>query len=200
LGVITIADHDSQYLTKIIGAARKGEKKAKDMLFSLVYEEMRRIAARSRGIGKIGHTMQPTALVHEAYLFFEKRIPLPPSDEPEHRETFFRTVAMAMRTILKDYWRKKMAKKRGGGETPINLETNIEIKEEKGDFETVDFLVLDEAMDRLEARNSRWFSVVLHKYYAGQTIPEIANFMGVSVETVKKDWKLARAWLLREME
>jgi RNA polymerase sigma factor (TIGR02999 family) len=183
----------------MIGAARKGEKEAKDRLFTLVYEEMRHIAAQRRGIGKFGHTMQPTVLAHEAYLFFEKRFPLPPADEPEHRETFFRTVALAMRAILKDYWRKKRAMKRGGGETPAVLESDIEIKEEGG-FDTVDFLALDEAMDRLEVRNSRWFSVVMHKYFAGRTTPETAHLMGLSVETVKKDWKLARAWLLRELD
>lgn len=160
---------------------------------------MLRIAKRSRGVGKYGHTMQPTVIVHEAYLFFEKRFPLPPSDEPEDRETFFRTVALAMRAILKDYWRKKRAMKRGGGETPAVLNFDIEC-EVDGDFDRVDYLVLDEAMDRLEARNARWFSVVMHKYFAGRTTNEIAHLMGVSVETVKNDWKLARAWLLRELD
>ena len=72
--------------------------------------------------------------------------------------------------------------------------------EEDSGFGAVDFLDLDEAMDRLEQRNGRWFSVVMHKYYAGRAVPEIADLMGVSVETVKNDWKLARAWLLRELE
>ena len=179
--------------------ARNGDKETKDKLFTVMYEEMRRIAAKSRGVGRCGHTMQPTVLANEAYLFLEKRFPLPPNEEPENRATFFHTVALAMRAILKDYWRKKKAKKRGEGKTPAVLESSIEDKEE-GDFDAVDFLVLDEAMDRLEARNSRWFSVVMHKYYAGRATPEIAHLMGVSVETVKKDWKLARAWLLRELD
>lgn len=187
-------------MTRMISAARKGNKEAKDKLFTFVYEEMRRIAAKSRGAGKFGHTMQPTALANEAYLFLEKRFPLPPYQEPENRATFFHTVALAMRAILKDYWRKKRAKKRGEGKAPVVMESSIEDKEEDTGFDAVDYLVLDEAMDRLEARNSRWFGVVMHKYYAGRVTSEIADLMGISVETVKKDWKLARAWLLRELD
>jgi RNA polymerase sigma factor (TIGR02999 family) len=185
----------------MIHSAREGDKEARDSLFDIVYEEMRRIASKSRGAGAFGHTMQPTALANEAYLFLEKRFPLPPTDQPEDRSMFFRTVALAMRAILKDYWRKKRAAKRGGGDTPLAIEHDLTDRAVEGtDFEAVDFLDLDEAMDRLEKRNGRWFTVVMHKYYAGRTVPEIAQLMDVSQETVKKDWHLARAWLLRELE
>ena len=199
LGREPITDDGSQYLTRMIVDARKGDKATRDKLFTFVYEELRRIAARRRGVGKSGHTMQPTVLANEAYLFLEKRFPLPPADEPDNRATFFHTVALAMRAILKDYRRKKNAKKRGGGEIPAVLESDVE-EDRGGDFDAVDLLALDEAMDRLEARNDRWFGVVMHRYYAGRSMPEIAGYMGLSPETVKKDWKLARAWLLRELD
>ncbi|MFH1998292.1 MAG: ECF-type sigma factor [Planctomycetota bacterium] len=199
-GDFPINENDPGYFAHLIGSARKGDKVAKDELFTLVYDKMRRIAALSRGVGKQGDTMQPTVMVHEAYLHFEKYFPLPPEEKHEDRALFFQMAALAMRTILKDYWRKKKAKKRGGGETPLSLQSSIPDRESDGVFDVVDIMALDEAMDRLEKRNRRWFSVVLHKYYAGRTTQEAAHLLGISAETVKNDWKLARAWLLRELE
>ena len=170
-----MAEYDPGNVTLLIQATREGDEAAKDQLFTLVYSELRRIAARRPGVGRQGETMQATALVHEAYLFFERRFPEPPSDDRENREVFFRTVALAMRAILKDYWRRKKAKKRGGDHGIIPL-GEMEIGDSPDDeLNRADFLALDHAIDRLEDRNSRWFSVVLHRYFAGRTIAETSG-------------------------
>ena len=90
-----MAEHDPGNVTVLIRATREGDEAARDRLFALVYDELRRIAARRPGVGRQGETMQATALVHEAYLFFEKRFPEPPCEERENREVFYRTAALA---------------------------------------------------------------------------------------------------------
>lgn len=195
-----MTEQDPGKVTVLIQATRGGDETAKDQLFTLVYDELRRIAARRPGVGKAGQTMQATALVHEAYIFFERRFPQAPAEERENREVFFRTVALAMRAILKDYWRKKKARKRGGDQqiTPMGEMEIVQTPDEE--LSRVDFLALDQTIDRLEERNARWFGVVLHRYFAGRSIEETAELMGIATATVKSDWKLARAWLLRELE
>ena len=190
---------DNHPITALIKNSRDGNREAKDRLFGLVYDELRRIAGRRRGVGQPGHTMQPTALVSEAYIFFEKHFPVPPVGERENRETFFRAVALAMRAILKDYWRSKRALKRGGGEEIVSLPEQELPDDSAREFDQVDFLGLDEALNRLEGRNARWFSVVLHRYFGGRTIEETAQLMGVAPATVKSDWQLARAWLHKKL-
>jgi RNA polymerase sigma factor (TIGR02999 family) len=187
-------------LTLLISQSRTGSEDARQRLFTLVYDELLQIARRSRYVGRAGDTMQPTALAHEAYLLFGKRFPVPPRDEPENRVTFFRTVAQAMRTILRDYWRKKRSAKRGGGAPRVSLGTPgaPEPGSDSG-LDAVDFLALDEALSRLERYNQRWFDVVMHRYFAGQSIEETAAQMGCGITTVKDDWRLARGWLHREL-
>jgi len=186
---------DEREITVLIDASRDGDAEARDRLFSVVYDELRQIARRSRYVGREGQTMQPTALANEAYIFFEKHFPVPPKDQRESRETFFRTVALAMRTILRDYWRSKHAAKRGGDEQPVALGDHDPADEQPDEFGGVDFLDLDEALHKLEGRNGRWFSVVMHRYFGGRTIAETAELMGIAPATVKSDWQLARAWL-----
>jgi len=188
-------DRQNHDVTVLVQASRAGDAQARDRLFTLVYEELRELAGRAWHVGKFGHTMQPTALANEAYLFFERRFPVPAPDQRENRETFYRTVALAMRAILKDYWRGKRAAKRGGGEKPVAL-GDIDVAESPdAAFADVDFLDLDEALRHLEGRNERWFGVVMHRYFGGRTIEETGELMGLSPATVKTDWQLARAWL-----
>ena len=188
------AEHE---VTRLIHVAREGDAAAKNRLFELVYSELQAIARRRPGVGKPGDTMQATALVNEAYLFFEKHFPIPPRNERENRETFFCTVALAMRAILKDYWRAKRSKKRGGDEEIVAYAGQEPARDELREFDQVDFLALDEAMNRLEGRSARWFGVVMHRYFAGRSVEETAELMGISPATVKSDWALARAWLHR---
>ncbi len=190
---------ERQNLTALIQASRQGEAGARDRLFTIVYDELRSMAQHAWHVGRYGDTMQPTALANEAYLFFEKHFPVPPKEEPENRETFFRTIALAMRAILKDYWRSKKAAKRGGGERPRHL-SSVDVPEPaENEFSDVDFLELDEALHRLEGRNGRWFSVVMHRYFGGRSIEETAELLNISPATVKSDWQLARAWLRRKL-
>ena len=191
---------NSDHVTTLVVAARSGDREAKDDLFRLIYDELRAIAHRTPLVGRDGETMQPTVLANEAYLQFVRRIPPPPADEPDSRAAFFRTVALAMRTILRDHWRKKTARKRGGHEQPIALGAIDPTAVLERSFATTDFLALDEAMDKLERYNPRWFDVVMHKCFAGRGNEETSALMGVGVTSIKKDWRLARAWLKREIE
>ena len=187
-------------LTMLIVASRAGDTTARERLFELVYEELRQIARRSRFAGADGDTLQPTALANEAYLLFHDRFPCAPCDDRENRETFFRTVALAMRTILRDYWRKKNAAKRGGGAQPFRFDRGDPPDPScDNEFKSIDFLQLDEAIDRLRLYNERWHDVVMHRYFAGRTIEETAGLMGIGTTAVKTEWRLARAWLRREL-
>ncbi len=188
-------------LTKLIRASGTGDRDAQNQLFAVVHDELRRIARRSRYVGDHGHTFQPTALVNEVYIELSRRMKVarPESASASERDAFYATVGRAMRTILRDYWRSRNAEKRGGGERAGNLPDDDMVAAAASDFDTADFLALDEAMDRLEAFNSRWFQVVMHRYFAGRDIDETAELMKISKSTVKTDWQLARAWLRREI-
>ena len=188
---------DPQDLTREIAAARAGDEAARAELFSALYGELKRIAARTPHVGRPGDTMQPTVLANETFLELTRRFPPPPRSIPESRATFFRTVALAMRTILRDHWRGKLAAKRGGGARGVALD---EAHVGAADREALEFLALDEALDRLERYNARWHHVVLHRYFAGRTISETAEMVGVAESTVSSDWQLARAWLRDEMK
>lgn len=195
--VVMIGDaHDD--VTLLIAASRAGDAKAKARLFEVVYEELRRIARKSRHAGSEGETLQPTALANEAYLLLSQRFPLPPKSDRESRETFFRTVAQAMRMILRDYWRQKNTEKRGGGAMQFTLRGDE--PDDAGGDAPVDFLQLDEALDRLRLSHERWYDVLMHRYFAGRTVEETAELMGVGVTTVKTDWQSARTWLRRELK
>ncbi len=180
-------------LTKRLQASRNGDQAARKRLFSEVYEELKKIAGRCPGKGNFGDTMQPTALVHEAYLHFEKKFSALSHNTLENCERFFRTVALVMRAIMKDYWRKKKADKRGKGKPPVSCNLQFFEDHRRNDFDMIDFMALDEALNRLEVENSRWFTVIIHKYFGRRSTGETAQLMGISSTTVKRDWKIARA-------
>jgi len=187
-------------LTVCIARARDGDAAAREALFRRIYDELRRLARSVPGAGRDGETMQPTALVNEAFLELERRFPMPPERIEESRATFYRSVALAMRTIVRDHFRARNAAKRGGGERPIELDEAWAQTSAREQFGAVDMLALDDALDKLEREHPRWHDIVMQRYYAGRTIEQVADVLGVARSTVAADWRLARAWLRKELE
>ena len=163
-----------------------------DRLLPLVYDELRRLADGYMRREQIGHTLQPTALVHEA--FFKL---VDSSDRTfESRAHFLGVAARAMRQVLVDHARSRNAAKRGGDAVRVTLDESA-LGSGGGD---VDLLALDEALTRLASKNKRLAQVVELRYFSGLTIQETATVLGVGHTTVEDDWALARAWLRREFK
>lgn len=158
----------------------------------LVYDELRAIAHREMLRERADHTLDTTALVHEAYLNLVKNERL----DWQSRAHFLSMAAIAMRRILVDYARRRAADKRGGGEAIVTLDDSQLAHESRPE----EFIELDEALTRLNTRNPRLASVVTYKFFGGLTHDEIAEVLGVSVPTVHRDWRLARLWLSRELK
>ena len=182
-------------ITLAIAEAREGDPGAKDRLFALIYDDLKRIAQRLPHIGQHGDTMQPTVLLNEAYIGLERRFPDKPEHMQENRATFYQSMALAMRTLLRDYWRSRVALKRGGDHQRIAGDVGGFQLDAPDSWTGEQYLALDEALERLERYNERWYRVVMPRYFAGQTIDQTAELMGNAPSTVKADWKLARAWL-----
>jgi len=174
-------------VTRLLAAADAGDANALDRLLPLVYDELRRIAeAQLRG-ERPGHTLQPTALVHETYL------KIAGSDlSASNRAHFLAIAARAMRQALVDHARRRGRAKRGGGRRPVTL-TGGSWSEEM-DFD--ELLALDAALDELDARQRR---VVECRFFAGMSEQEIAEVLDVNPRTVRRDWVKARAWLYRRL-
>jgi RNA polymerase sigma factor (TIGR02999 family) len=168
------------------------EPRAADQLLPLVYDELRALAARYLRSERDASTLQPTALVHEAYLRLidYERV------DWKGKTHFFAMAATQMRRILVDRARARDARKRGGGERPITLTESLL----PGAGTSVSLLVLDETLERLAARSSRQSRVAEMKLFADLPAKEIAFSLGVSERTVKEDWRVARAWLMKELE
>ncbi|MCA9312471.1 MAG: sigma-70 family RNA polymerase sigma factor [Phycisphaerales bacterium] len=191
---------DHEPITLLIRAARDGGQAERDHLFRTVYEELRLMAQSMRHVGHDGQTLQATVLANETFLELQRRFPLPPERIPESRATFFRTVALAMRTILRDYWRARTALKRGGGSRPARLADADLAATPEIDEDAEAFIALDEALSRLQAHNERWYDVAMQRFFGGRTIPETARILEISESTVQADWRQARAWLRTAME
>ena len=179
-------------ITRILEAAQRGEPSAASELLPLVYGELRRLAAHKMAQEAPGHTLQPTALVHEAWL----RLVGP--EQPAHfqnRAHFFGAAAEAMRRILVDRAREKKALKRGGNLERVELDS-VELASPMPDEE---LLALDEALDRLTAVDTRAAEMVKLCFFVGLTQEEAARELGVSLATAERVWAFARAWLLREV-
>jgi RNA polymerase sigma factor (TIGR02999 family) len=179
-------------VTALLRRAHSGDAAAREQLAALVYDELRRIARRYMQQERAGHTLQATGLVHEAYL---KLI-----DDRHHtwanRAHFIGTAAHAMRRILVDHARRFGALKRGRGQAVATLNEAIEIASAD---QAEELLALDEALERLEVLDQRQSQIVEMRYFGGLTIAETAEVLGVSVETVKKEWASARAWLFGQL-
>lgn len=167
-----------------------------DRLFPLVYGELQRIAHRQLGMERPGHTLETSALVHEAYI---KLVGLDRM-EWRGRAHFFAAAAGAMRRILIDHAERRGARKRGGGRRRVPLEdVDIPSRTSLDDRSLEELLALDRALNRLRIMDERQAKVVECRFFAGMTIEEVAEALDVSAMTVKRDWTAARAWLNREL-
>ena len=180
-------------LTRILSAVGEGDRQAADRLLPLVYDELRRLADRELAHEPAGQTLQPTALVHEAYL----RLVASPGHEPgeeqrwENRRHFFAAAAEAMRRILVENARRKKRLKRGGGLDREPLDA-IDVAAPEW---PEDLVALDEALTRLAAADKAAAELVHLRFFAGLPIPEAARILGISPRTADRLWAYARAWL-----
>src|SRR5215472_8351487 len=181
---------DTGEVTRLLGDIGRGEKNAINQLLPLVYDELHRLARsyfrRERG----EHTLQPTALVHEAYIrMVDQRAPM------DSRGHFMAVAATQMRRILLDYARKHRAARRGGAGQKVVLEDTMAICEQQ----PVDMIALDAALTRLASLDPTQSQLVELRFFGGLSVEETAEVMGVSPATVKRSWSSARAFLHREM-
>lgn len=179
-------------VTVLLSKVRSGDAIARDELMTLVYTELRRIAARQMSREHRQLTLQPTALVHEAWL----RIAQAKDIEWQSRAHFFAVAAQIMRRILVDSARERHALKRGAGVATVPLDEALMYAQENAGS----FLQLDDALQRLEAFDARKSKVVEMRFFGGLTEEEIGVVLGISVRTVKREWNFARAWLLETMQ
>ena len=177
-----------QEISRLLIAWSDGDHSALDELVPLVYGELRRIARRYKPDGN--HTLQTTALVHEAFL----RIAGENGKQWQNRAHFFGVAARAMRHILVDHARARCASKRGGELRSISLDPNLVPQERAASL-----VALDDALSSLNAMAPRQSLVVELRYFGGLSVDEAAWALGVSPETVTRDWRMAKAWLLREL-
>jgi RNA polymerase sigma factor (TIGR02999 family) len=179
-------------VTRILDAIGQGDAVAAVQLWPLVYDELRRLAAQRMAQEKPGQTLQPTALVHEAYL----RLVGPGEERPwDNRGHFFAAAAEAMRRILVENARRKRSLKRGGERQRLDLDLEQPVEVER----SAPLLALDEALDRLETRDADKAQLVKLRYFAGMTIEQAAETLGISVTTANRWWSYARAWLHEEI-
>jgi RNA polymerase sigma factor (TIGR02999 family) len=178
-------------MTQILHAIAEGDPSAADQLLPLVYDELRQLAAHRLAHQTPGLTLQPTALVHEAYL----RLVGDAYRSWDHRGHFFAAAAEAMRRILIENARRKGRYKRGGGLTRRDVDAEEVAVPEIHE----DLLALDEALTKLASANPQAARLVELRYFAGLPIPEVAHTLGVSPRTADRLWAFARAWLLREV-
>ena len=181
----------SPALTAYLQRWSEGERAAFDALLPLVEGELRRVARRSLRRERAQHTLQPTALVNEAWLRLEGERGMRWRD----RGHFFAVAAQMMRYILVDYARRRGAGKRGGDAFRVSLSEALDVPECPL-ARTLDF---DDALSRLERQDARKARVVTLRVFAGATVEETAQALGVSSVTVMRDWRMARAWLQREL-
>ena len=180
-------------VTRLLDAAAAGDATAGERLLPLVYDELRRLAAQKLAHERAGQTLQPTALVHEAYLRLVGR---GEEEEWNGRGHFFAAAAEAMRRILVENARRRNAAKHGGGRARQELESDLmPIAEPREDL-----LALDEALTKLATTNRQAAELVHLRYFAGLTLPEAAEAMGIAPRTAGRLWAYARAWLRREVE
>jgi RNA polymerase sigma factor (TIGR02999 family) len=173
-------------ITSLLQKASAGDEAAREELLTCVYQELQRLARLALRNERQGHTLEPTALVHEAYLRLLGDAPI----EWNNRSHFFSMAARTMRRILTDYARGVRSRKRFGGQR-VELNENLIFSEDRAES----YLMLEEALERLQELDPRQCQIVELKYFAGLTNEEIAAAIGRDARTVKRDWQMARAWL-----
>ena len=197
-------------VTQLLQAIQEGDNRATDQLLPIVYDELRRLAAAKMAREAPGQTLQPTALVHEAFLrlvgnWSQSKSDAPrtkplteeetPGDRYNGRGYFFAAASEAMRRILVENARSKNRIKRGGDRDKVELE-QVELAIESPQ---VDLIALDDSLRKLESKDPNLATIVKLRYFVGLTLQETADSLGISMATVKRNWAYARAWLRVEM-
>jgi RNA polymerase sigma-70 factor, ECF subfamily len=178
-------------VTQLLDLARKGDREAGEQVYGLMYGELRQLAARLLFREQPGHTLPPTALVHEAYL----KLMGDAAPEMNNRAHLMGVAARAMRQVLVEHARRRLAAKRGGGEAVVTLVEEIA----PADMPSEQLVALDEALSRLDQLSPRLRQVVECRFFAGLTEDETATVLGVTTRTIQRDWARARAWLYQEL-
>ncbi len=186
-------------VTRLLSSAAAGDSRASAELMAVVYDELRQLARRQLAREKPGHTLEPTALVNEAFLRLSGT-----DAKWENRRHFFGAAAIAMRRILIERARAATGPKRGSGKGRQELTESVAGEVGSGGVERsptgiIDYLALDEAVTALEAHDSELATLVSLRFFAGLTIEAVADVLGVSTRSVNRDWNVARAWLYQHM-
>lgn len=179
-------------VTRILAELDSGDGSAADRLLPILYDELRGLAVHYLQQERVDHTLQPTALVHEAYLKLvdQKATPW------KNRAHFLGVAARAMRQVLVDHARKKKAVKRGHQLDRITLDDALGVTSN----DIVDLVALDDAMNQLATLDARQSRIVELRFFGGLTVEETAHVLSISISTVESDWRMARAWLHRELK
>jgi RNA polymerase sigma factor (TIGR02999 family) len=180
-----------QNVTELLTEWGNGDKEALDRILPIVYDELRKQAARYLRRERAGHTLQTTALIHEAYI----RLVDQKNVRWQNRAHFFGISAQLMRRILVDHARTKGRVKRGGSDIRVSLDDVNLIAKEKD----LDILAVDEALDRLAKIDEQQSKIVELRFFSGLTVEETAEVLKISPATIKRDWSMAKAWLHREI-
>lgn len=178
-------------ITQVLDALQRGEERASEKLLPLIYDELRRRAGQLMAAERKDHTLQRTALVHEAYLRLVR-----PGATFQNRLHFFNAAALAMRRILIDHANARAARKRGGGAKEMSLD-ELDVPDAQP---TIDIISLDEALNALAQVAPRQAQVVNLRFFAGLKDLEIAELLGVTDKTIRRDWAAARLWLYDRMK
>lgn len=186
-----VTQEQPREVTQLLLAWNEGDESALEKLVPLVYEELRRLAKRRMRLERPDHTLQTTALINEAYL----RLVDVRNVRWQNRAHFFALCAGLMRRILVDYARTRHYAKRGGGAQPVSLDQPLPVAPER----SPDLVAVDDALHALAEVDARKAQVVELRFFGGLTADETAEVLKVSPETVRRDWKLAKVWLLRKL-
>jgi len=188
---MAVTQNEPQEVTRLLLAWNDGDESALEKLVPQVYQELRRLARRQMRGEHPDHTLQTTALINEAYL----RLVDLRNIQWQNRAHFFALCARLMRRILVDFARSRHYAKRGGGAQPVSLEESLVVSP----AHSTDLVAVDDALKALTKVDARKAQVVELRFFGGLTVEETAKVLKVSPETVQRDWKLAKAWLLREL-
>jgi RNA polymerase sigma-70 factor, ECF subfamily len=179
-------------VTRLLLRLTDGERAVLDDLLPLIYGELRRLAAGYLRRERPGHTLQPTALVHEAYLRLVDQTQV----QWQNRAHFLGVAAQMMRRILVDHARGQSAEKRGGDFQKLSLDENIDVSGERA----ADIVALDEALERLATLDPQKSKIVELRFFGGLSVEETAEVLGTSAPTVKRQWRMAKAWLYGQVQ
>jgi RNA polymerase sigma factor (TIGR02999 family) len=182
----------SHQITELLDRWTRGDNAAFEELVPLVYQDLRRVARRCLAGQRVDHTLQSTALVHEAYLRLVGR----DRAHWQNRQHFLAVAAQAMRHILVDHARKRRAAKRGGASVKLALDDAIALPQQR----ELDLVALDEALRALAMLDRRQSQVVELRFFGGLSIEDVSNVLGISPATVKREWATARSWLFAELQ